>query len=283
LESSHPASVEDRVTFATPPVNEVALSVQFQSPVLDDVGLLADYWPAIRADFPRHEKQPPLPPMQEDFARPPQSGFQFQLLQAPPQPRYWFLSTDGVTLVQVQSDRFALNWRQQKGDEEYPRYRVLRPEFERRYDAFLDVARAGGVQPEPTWCELTYINHVDAPGAAEGAHGPLARVLRALSRDPASSTLPPVEDTALQQRFLLLTEEGEPVGRLYLAATPAFRNEDGAPIYVLTLVVRGRPAEPTMQGVLRFFDRGRDLIVQGFKESTTDEMHKVWGLVESET
>jgi len=78
----------------------------------------------------------------------------------------------------------------------------------------------------------------------------------------------------------LISREGEdhPIGRLYLIAAPAFRAADAAPIYVLTFLARGKPAEPKTEGILAFFDLGRDLIVRGFKESTTDEMHRLWGL-----
>ena len=186
--------------------------------------------------------------MEEDFTRPPEGGVRFQFVQTPPLPRYWFLSPDKASLVQVQSDRFALNWRQALGGETYPRYRRLRPEFERRFRTFLEVASSDEQNAVPTWCELTYINHVDAHGP-HGSHGPLSRILRALQPNPASTTLPPVEDTSLQQRFVIPGSGNDtPIGRLYLTATPAFRSADGTPIYVITLVARGRPPSPSWTG-----------------------------------
>ena len=87
-----PAEITDSVTFTAPPVNEVALTVQFEGDVVDEVGMLANYWPRIRSDFPGHDKQPPLPPLQEDFTRPPDAGVQFQFMPTLPAPRYWFIS-----------------------------------------------------------------------------------------------------------------------------------------------------------------------------------------------
>lgn len=268
--------VANPVTFAAPPVNEVALSVQFSAPTVDEFGILARFWPAIRPDFPKHAKQAPVLPVQEDFQRPPTRAVQFQMFDAPPAPRYWFLSDDETLLVQAQDDRFIFNWRQIRNGQQYPRYRTLRPQFEQRYSTFLTTA-GEGKDLTPAWCEITYINHVDAPGSSDGAHGPLSRVLRALNPQPTTASLPPVEDTQLQQRFVI-TDEDRPIGRLYLTATPAFRNDDRAPIYVVTLITRGQPREPTTASVLDFFDRGRELIVKGFKESTTNEMHEKWGL-----
>src|SRR4051812_34284793 len=100
----------DLVTFERPPVNEVVLSVQFATEVVDEVGMLANFWPQVREAFPLHEKQPPLPPMTEEFGLPSGDGPQFQFLQGPMAPRYWFVSSDKTSLIQVQADRFTLNW-----------------------------------------------------------------------------------------------------------------------------------------------------------------------------
>lgn len=260
-------------------MNEVVLGVQFAGDVIDEVGILSRYLPTIQDEFPGLEKQPPLPPMQEDLAHPPEPGGpQVQFFQGPPATRYWFISADGTLLIQVQSDRFILNWRQTEARSEYPRYANLRPAFERHFANFLTHLSGSGDASALSFCEVTYINHVEAGGAVPpGTHGPLSHVMRALDPEPVSTSLPPIEDTQLQQRFLINDESGEPCGRLYLSAVPAFR-PDSTPIYVVSLVARGRPTPQTPDGVVPFFDMGRDLIVRGFKESTTPRMHKRWGL-----
>lgn len=261
-------------------MNEVVLAVQFATDVIDEVGILSQYLPTIREEFPKLEKQPPLPPMQEDLAHPPgPGGPQVQFFQGPPATRYWFIAADGTLLIQVQSDRFILNWRQTETKAAYPRYRNLRPAFERLFANFLTHISTQAEPPVVDFCEVTYINHVAAAGAVPpGTHGPLSHVLRALNPKPVSPALPPVEDTQLQQRFLISDQVGEASGRLYISAVPAFRAEDAAPIYVVSLVARGKPTPQTPEGVVPFFDMGRDLIVRGFKESTTPEMHERWGL-----
>lgn len=276
-----PAEAEpDPVTFEHPPVNEVILSVQLEGPAIDEVGVLADYWPSIRGDFPGHQKQPPLPPVVEDFSPPgqPSPGIGVQFFSAPPPVRYWFVSSDETRLVQVQADRFAYNWRQIPGKETYPRYRELKPEFEKRYAAFLACLAGDSEAAQPSWCEITYINHIEARSEVSGVHGPLSRILRGLKSETTAPSLPAIEDTQLQQRFRILDSAQKPMGRFYLTAVPAFRAPDAAPIYVITLIARGKPADTSTESVLRFFDRGRDLIVNGFKESTTDAMHDLWGL-----
>jgi hypothetical protein len=92
---------DELITCDSPPVNEVALSVQLDGPPINEFTMLARYWSTVREDFPNHQKQPPLPPISEDFHRPPSVGLQLGLVAAPPAPRYWFISADETSLLQV--------------------------------------------------------------------------------------------------------------------------------------------------------------------------------------
>lgn len=269
------------VDFAYPPINEVAFSLQFDGDVIDEVGILSKFRPAIDEKYPRVEKYPPIPPAGERFDVPPQQmAPQVQFLQGPPSTRYWFLSADGTRLVQVQGDRLMFNWRQVIGTEPYPHFDTLYPEFSRLAALFVSVvAEQHGQPPSAAWCELTYINPIDAEGEAAGTHGQLAHILNYLVRDPARETLPPVEDTQIQQRFRITDDDGVPVGRLYVSAVPGFRQVDSKPVYVLTLLARSRAAIGEVSSQLDpFFLKAHDLIVRGFKEVTTVEMHRRWGV-----
>lgn len=251
-------------------------SVQFEGDVIDEVAALSEFWPKIQPRFPRLEKQPPFPPATEEFEVPgPQSGPQVQFLTGPPSHRYWFLSQDGTKLVQVQGDRFLFNWRQVVGDEEYPRFASLCPEFIDLLREFVETLEQA---PTPAWCELSYINPVPTEGETPETHGQLAQILNYLVRDPEREVLPPVEDTQLQQRFRIIDEiTGEPTGRFYVAAVPGFRHSDSRPVYVITLLARGRPGAGELpESLIGFFERAHDLIVRGFKEVTTPAMHELW-------
>jgi uncharacterized protein (TIGR04255 family) len=253
-------------------------SVQFDGDVIDEVAALSRFWPKIQPQFPNLKKQPPFPPATEDFGVPgPQSGPQVQFLTGPPSHRYWFLSEDGTKLIQVQGDRFLFNWRQVVGDEEYPRFATLFPEFIGHLRTFLGTLDSSAT---PAWCELSYINPVPTTGEQLGTHGQLAQILNYLVRDPERQVLPVVEDAQLQQRFRILDERtGEPTGRLYVTAVPGFRNSDSLPVYVITLLARGRAEHGELpESLVAFFDRAHDLIVGGFREVTTPAMHELWGL-----
>lgn len=92
--------------------------------------------------------------------------------------------------------------------------------------------------------------------------------------------LPSPQETTFAERFLI-EREGVPRGRLHVSANPAFKLQEQIPVYMLTLTARGIPPSPDVEGVMSFFDEGRDLIVRSFRDMTTAEMHEKWGLRES--
>ena len=266
----------DPVDFDRPPVGEVALAVQLAEPATDDAITLGRFWPQVQDRYPHVESQPPLPPMNEEFSASAVPTVSFQLLDRPPSGRYWLLNDDETELIQVQPDRFAYNWRREPSAAEYPRYRHLRERFHEVFSTFVATARQrGGKDVRPTWCEVTYVNPIDMPGD-EDRHLDLSRILRRIS--PAVATaLPDPEDTSLAERYVL-RRDGEPFGRMHVTATPAYSVRDQRPIYLVTLVARGLARTPDVAGAIEFFDHGRALIVNIFKDMTTEEMHARWGI-----
>ena len=270
------------VDFLRPPLNEVVFSVQFEDDVIDEVLALSRFWPDIQEKFPNHEKQSPLPPVSETFQIPSLGpAVQFQMLSGPPSARYWFLTVDGTKIVQVQPDRLIFNWRQVEGNEPYPGYDQLLPEFLALCEQFRNVlSQEDKAAPPPAWCELTYINPIPIAPASDGTHGQLATIINYLEANPPRVVLPTVEDTQIQQRFRILNDAAEPIGRLYMTAVPGY-HKTGQSVYVVTMLARGRP-EPAgdsvdwVESARRFFDRAHKLIVHGFKEVTTPAMHAEW-------
>jgi uncharacterized protein (TIGR04255 family) len=273
-----PELSEDPVTFKRPPVGEVALAVQFDQPVVD-LEVLAEVTRLVRDDFPNREQHPPLPPMDEDFSVPPRGpslhvefASQFVL------PRSWFISGDNAKLIQIQADRFVFNWRRQLAADAYPRYRPLRHLFATRIKQLWDALEVSGKRlPTINFCEVTYVNHIDVPGAVSGGnHADLGEVVEIVKPWSLDGFLPRPEDANLQTRFrITANDDSNSVGRLYVGATPAFR-QDGLPIYVLSLVSRIIPQGEEMAAMWTALDTGRDWIVRGFEQLTTEKMHRYW-------
>jgi len=264
--------------FDKPPVTEVVLGVQFEKLDSLQTPQLGYVWRSYRDRFPKTEEQPPLDTVVEQFG--PQSGrrrgVRLELSSVPPHPRLWFLNEAGTELVQVQQDRFIRNWRKQEDTDEYPRYRNLRELFCQDFEAFCGLVESeqwGGI--EPNQCEVTYVNIIPA-GEGWQDHGELDKVLTVFSVGYSDDCLGKPEEATVSLQFVLKQEDGEPAGRLHIAANPVYRVSDKRAAVRLTLTARGRPAGDGIDGVMHFLDRGHEAIVRGFTSITTPEMHRVW-------
>jgi uncharacterized protein (TIGR04255 family) len=276
-----PAPPEDLLTFSRSPLDEVVLGIQLQEELGDEAFALADFWPRIRKDFPKLDRQPPLPAVTESFEAPTEAQPTVEFVTAPIPARYWFISQDEQQLLQLQPDRFLLNWRKRQPTDTYPRYRVLRDQFRARIQELSEAAEGTAERVfAPSWCEISYINHVGPRGVQE--RQPLSDVLRLIETLPLSALGAP-EDTQLQQRYIVSDPSGDPLGRVYLSVAPALRKDDGSPIYVLTLLARLAPPSTDVDAVMATFDQARRLAVETFRDVTTPEMHEAWGLETSTT
>ena len=85
----------------------------------------------------------------------------FEIMQSDSN-RMWFLSQDKTNLIQVQRNRFVVNWRQVVGTEKYPRFdHSMLPTFKAEFARFRDFVRANvGSEIEVTICEVSYFSHL---------------------------------------------------------------------------------------------------------------------------
>ena len=200
--------------------------------------------------------------------------------EKPPVPRVWFLNADKTSLIQIQPDRFIHNWRKVTGQEAYPRYETIRQQFSNEvadFIAFLEAEKLGGVVV--TQCEVTYINHIEPNGVWE-RHGQVASLLRHWTDLPEGGFLPESEDVRMQIRHVIRNESGNPVGRLLTVLQPVWKTKDNSPVLTLNLTARGGPLSDGIDGAFLFFNLGRNWIVRGFENLTTDVMHQKWGKVQ---
>jgi hypothetical protein len=98
-----------RKKLASPPIEEVVCGLCFPSiPELDPIAV-GRFSHDIRDEYRQHAVQPPVTD---------QAGFTFALGAGPL--RSWLISENDEWVIQLQHDRFYLNWRQRGGD--YPRF-----------------------------------------------------------------------------------------------------------------------------------------------------------------
>jgi uncharacterized protein (TIGR04255 family) len=272
---SRPADLPD---FRNPPVVEVYLSIQFEPIFGFDATLLSAIGAEFAPLFPKMRHQQPLGHDIETFGAAPAApqAFQFQIGGLPDiNVRLALTSTDDARLLQVQSDRFVHNWRRTGGEADYPRYETIREAFEVHSRRFFGIiARARLAAPVIDQCEISYINDIEVPIEMGGYTG-ASRVFSQLRLPTARDSLPPLEDLGIRARYIVEDDDRRPIGRLHTLANPVPGAKPDR--FRFNLLTRGRPAAPTLDAALGFFDLGRRTIVRAFAALTTPEMHKIWG------
>ncbi|MFZ1416629.1 MAG: TIGR04255 family protein [Defluviicoccus sp.] len=280
--SERPADLPD---FASPPVVEVALGIQFAELTAYrtwHTGLLWDS--TFRARFPQCIEQPPIEPVFELFGAQPPSRelLRIQTLSGPVVPRLWFISQDNSELVQFQSDRFLHNWRNYGIGAEYPRYEKIRSCFFEELtnvNRFLDSSGIGRMIPNQ--CEVSYYNHIAIQdcGTDLFTSGNLFGFFPPTQSDGRADITDNVhfEGGRFYIQYIITEPKSHtPRGRLHVSAEPVVE-ASGSPVIRLSLTARGSPLSREVQGIADFFDLGRSAIVRTFAAITSEKMHNIWG------
>lgn len=266
--------------FENPPVVEVAIALQF-SPLerlsSPHLGLL---WGRLKSfGYVVVEEHKALEPAFEEFKPQDRGKVRVRVDAAADQPpaRVWFLNESGNELIQVQRDRFVVNWRRGAHDEPYPRYAQIISRFREvlgEFEEFVGSESLGSITP--TQCEITYVNHLIS-GEGWVDHGDLDKVLSMWRASYSEEYLPQPEDSAIGARYRMLDLAGRPLGRLYVEVRPAYRVSDSKPIFVMNLTARGAPRPVSNERMFQLLDLQHEWIVRGFAAITTPSMHRVWG------
>jgi uncharacterized protein (TIGR04255 family) len=101
----------DLPDFTSPPLEEVAMSVQFEPIPAFGARMQAQVWARFRERFPEWVEQQVLPPTFELFGIPDRPHHLIQLAAQlfPPTSRALFVDEKKTELLQLQSDRFVRN------------------------------------------------------------------------------------------------------------------------------------------------------------------------------
>ena len=260
--------------YERPPVIETVLGVQFKPITEWNVSHYGLFYQTIRDSFPRFEIQPPLAPQIEffDLTKPVEQKSPIQIVDEP-EFRCWYVSEDDHEIIQVQRNYFLYNWRKGDSETEYPRYeKTIRPAFMRHWKSFLSFLQSEGLSsPDVVQCQIQYVNHLPV-GEGWDTVGDWHRVLRPLTTLEKLDFLPTPEIGRLNLSFLM----PEKKGRLRFTANLAARKKDSKYIIVLDLIARGKPDSSDTPDIIQWMNLGREWIVRGFTDITTDSMHKLW-------
>lgn len=260
--------------FENPPVIETVLSVQFDTLKNFSIPHFGLFWERVRTKYGEFRVVPPLVTEIEDFGSEKKTPPLPSAIRLPLQPdiRCWFLDEPGNHLIQLQKDRFIHNWRKVKGDESYPRYEAIRPAFMeewKQFCAFLREEKLG--VPNVTQCEVTYVNHIELDGPIK-SFSDMHKIFRGWSYPTTQNFLPKAE----QLSFNCSYEMPDRRGRLYISLQPFIRSRDAQEVIQLNLLARGKPSSSDDVHIMEWLNMGREWIVRGFADFTTEEMHGYW-------
>ena len=233
---------------------------------------VSEVWSLFREDFPLTQEMPPLPPTFETFGLP-QGGIggpPINLRAMPEHSRYWFISTNEEELLQFQPDRLLHNWRKVGNKtNEYPRFETLIGKFENELRTLENYFSALAPQSlKINQCEISYINHIDIENSKSAQDW--LNFIHFNQLDP--------DDFVIRFRRIISNAEGKPLGRLIYEAAVAV-TPNNKEVVRLTLTLRGKPTGTDINAAIDFLRYGRGLVVQSFKEITTDMAHEKWGMV----
>ena len=260
------------VAFDNPPITEVVIATYFNPPLVEfqsqHVGL---FWGQIKDEFPVARQQFPLGVGGNVVG--PDEPF--------PMPRYWFITKDDVSVMQIEKDAFLFNWRR-RDNKQYPGFsEEVKLAFDRlygRFEAFL--RREVGIQEVSVdLCELSYVDTIEqcdywrGPGDTRYVFPYFANLLPSI--DDASDfafdcsyACPVREDLAISVRLRTMVD------------TPPSEQS------VLALEMK---ASTRFGGVHKtetedWFQQAHDAILKHFMEMTNPEVQrKHWGLRTEDT
>lgn len=257
--------------FKSPPVVETVLGVQFlalEQFAIPHFGLL---WSQIRDRYPKTQVKPALGPVVEQFEGIARESLGLEI-PVVPNVRCWFIDEAENHLIQVQKDRFHLNWKKVTGKEEYPQYHSLKPRFEAEWQLFCSFIKEQGLGTvEVTQCELTYVNHIER-GKGWSKYSSIPDVIRLASQSTDFTLLREPEQFSLETSYMLPDKKG----RLHVSVKPGLRRDDGKEILIVTLTARGKPQSMEIDAMGGWLDLGHEWIVNGFTDITTPKMHSIW-------
>jgi uncharacterized protein (TIGR04255 family) len=271
--------------FERPPLEEVAIGVQFL-PISNFYDAHAGlYWQRIKDAYPKVSSQPRIESPIESLNPPEQIRFEFPVLNQQ-QSRTWLISEDDEYLIQIQNTRFFSNWRHRQSS--YPRFKKLRTLFLEHFANFgAFLGEVGLDHPIVQQVEISYINWVsDLP--VERFFVPATATSMSLTTNVSVRIQP--EDQSWGARYILESSESA-VKRVYAQCQKAIRVQNpslgqdagshgglGEQGYQFALTFKAaRSSGFNDSEIDSLVVEGRAALVPAFTELTTPEAHEAWG------
>jgi uncharacterized protein (TIGR04255 family) len=138
-------------SYERPPIVELGIGVFFAKPDALSSAHFGRFWSEVAGEFPACEDHAPVGPPQ-DWATS-KEGF--------PVPRVWFFAPNKARIVQIQANRFYLNWRRIADEDSYPRFSAHSQQTLGYWKRFADfIARECGQPPTTIGAEVLKVSQI---------------------------------------------------------------------------------------------------------------------------
>jgi uncharacterized protein (TIGR04255 family) len=271
-------NMAERIKFGSPPVIETALSVQFNTLAGFTAAHSGWFWKEYveklgdSEEWKQVVEAPKIPEVFERFGVD-DVWIQPSLRVVPGvvSSRVQIIRRDGERMIQMQDNRFILNWRKQASA--YPSFQTLLPEFRNMLNAFESFClEAGFGKPVYNLWEVVYVDQVKKGMMWDSARN-LDRIFPALTPPSVSAHYaPPSDDETISAdwRFSLANRRG----RLYVQVRQARLQQSNEEVIQLTTTARGpvSDAQSWEQGL----DFGHEALRETFLAITSTEAQELW-------
>ena len=259
-------------SYERPPVQEVALAVQYRAQLTPKTADLVGFWQTVRDRFPEVEDLQPLIGAEERVGS-------FELLQLPPLRRLRMSDPAGQVSIQLQETHFITNWVKTSPEAVYPRFKTIYKDFEKYYNrllAYFSDNKLGNVSAVNF--ELTYVNELGQ--VSPDLMSRLPGILKLYNWDS--------EETAFlgtPSAINLIWQLPMPVGagKMLITVNTA-RRLDGSEVILLIFKCFGPAVNLASEAEIEdWFEAAHESIVRGFTELTTADAHLDWGRIDERT
>ena len=267
------ATLQRKLDFARPPVEEVVLSVLFNP--LDRLLAphLGEIWQEFKKDgFAHIVERPPLLHAVETFPAPGQEA-QLRIGDVPPLARIWFIHETETEIIQVQRDRFTFNWRKTESDPVYPRFTAICEKFEGFYTRFTQTVNNMQIgEVTPLQYELTYIDQL-RHGDGWDTLDDIGKIYNLFIHSPQTKSFwSGMEAVNFHASFPV----ADLPGRLHLAISNGMRMPEQRQTLQTDFTVRGFP-ENSEDTMITWFKSARDHIREKFASMFSDDIQtRIW-------
>jgi uncharacterized protein (TIGR04255 family) len=254
--------------YSEPPLNEVAIGVQFTpAPSYSQIHA-GEVWALFKNHFPKVLEQAPMLPHFETFGLPSAPTLQFGFGQATLHNRYLFLTSDEDELIQFQNDRFHHNWRKTGiFANSYPRFDTVLERFSNELNRFEKLmSNYGSPLLACNQAEVSYVNVIPLTDEAKD-------ISNWLQIDDAFANK--ATDFSANYTRVLTDNLRKPFARLVVEAGKRY-DPLSKDILILNVTVRGAPVGNDLVGTTKFLHDAREIIVNEFTAITTDSAHRFW-------